>query len=80
MFDGTVPFQVWKSGGTVPHNCGSMSYTPNKPRRKSFGTKTKVEPLVDEATLGGNRSATGSKGGYVKLLHKLTSGLGSFSQ
>ena len=36
--------------------------------------------LVDEGTLGGNKSVSWFKGRYGKLLHKFTSGFGSFSQ
>jgi len=79
IFDGMVLFWIWYSGGIIPDVCRSMPYTPSMPRRKLRGTKTKVL-LVDEGTLGGNKSASWFKGRYVNLLHKLTSGSGSFSQ
>ena len=39
-----------------------------------------MKVLFVDGTLGGNKSASWFKGMYVKLLHKFTSGLGSFSQ
>ena len=60
----------------------SLPYFPNKPRRKSRGIKAKVKVFDAESEvgiLGRDKSVIWFKGGYVELLHRLTSGSGSFS-
>lgn len=82
IFDGMVSFapKVLKSNSVYCVG-RSVPYTPNKPRRKSFGTKAYVNDWFDKGILGRkNGSAGWFKGRYTRFPHKLISGLGSFSQ